>query len=71
MLRKEIVETTKTIIQTKIDLLTEKINDLQSKIRIGKRCIGRIEKSRVQNIDIDRQIKDSHKEKNKNNSRTK
>ena len=65
MLRKEIIETNKTIIQTKIDLLTEKINDLQSKIRIGKRCIGRIEKLRVQNIDIERRIRDFHKEKNK------
>lgn len=72
MLRKEIVETNKTIIQTKIDLLTEKINDLQSKIRISKRCISRVDKLRVHHINTERRIINFHKEKNKskNNRRT-
>ena len=48
LLKKETNAGNKTIIQAKIDLLTEKINDLHSKIRIGERCIDRIDKLHVQ-----------------------
>ena len=48
LLKKETNANNQTIIQAKIDLLTEKINDLHSKIRIGERCIDRIEILQIQ-----------------------
>ncbi len=61
VLKKESNLSNKTIIQAKIDLLTEKINDLHSKIRISKRCTGRIVMLHVQYSERKKRIKELDK----------
>lgn len=57
LLKKETNSGNQTVIQAKIDLLTEKINNLHSKIRIGKRCVDRIQILQTQCLEIKKQTK--------------
>ena len=56
LLKKENNAGNQTIIQVKIDLLTEKINDLHSKIRIVERCIDRIEILQTKYLEIEKKV---------------
>lgn len=61
LLKKETNVGNKTIIQAKIDLLTEKINDLHSKIRIGERCVDRIEILQIKYLEIEKKVTELEK----------
>ena len=58
LLKKETNAGNKTIIQAKIDLLTEKINNLHSKIRIGERCVYRIQILQTECLEIKKRTKE-------------
>ena len=58
LLKKETSAGNRTIIQAKINLLTEKINDLHYKIRISKRCIDRIQTLQKQCLEIKKRTKE-------------
>lgn len=58
LLKKETSASNRTIIQAKINLLTEKINDLHYKIRISKRCIDRIQTLQTQCLEIKKRTKE-------------
>lgn len=71
LLKKETNAGNNTIIQAKIDLLTEKINDLHSKIRIGERCIDRIEILQIQYEERKNRIREFNVENSKTKRKTK
>ena len=71
LLKKKTNAGNQTIIQAKIDLLTEKINDLHSKIRIGKRCIDIIDKLRVQYKERENRIREFNLEEIKTKHKAK
>ena len=68
LLKKETNAGNQTIIQAKIDLLTEKVNDLHSNIRIGERCIDRIEILQTKYLEIEKKVTELEKISNRLNA---